>query len=108
MGYEPKVSPAGSWQETMLWLCTASDLYMWNEMAAGPCTATLPLLLSMYQVINVGQVACTMSKFMQLLPGGTADPNMTVFLSAQMNISTLDCGYSSRYYCLSSSFIAHL
>ena len=32
--------------------------------------------LFMHQVIYVGQVACAMNKFMQLLPGGTADPNI--------------------------------
>ena len=31
---------AESWQGINLWLCTGSNLYIWNEVATGPCTAT--------------------------------------------------------------------
>ena len=37
-----------------------------------------PPPLSMHQVIYVEQVACAMNKFMQLLPGGTADAKACV------------------------------
>ena len=32
---------AGSWQGINLWICTGSNLYIQNEVATGPCTATV-------------------------------------------------------------------
>ena len=34
------------WDESIVWLCTGWDVYIWNEMATDPHTATLPLSLT--------------------------------------------------------------
>ena len=58
------MSSAGSWQGSVMWLCTVSDVYIWNEMATGPCTVTTFWQWEMWQSVFV------VLGFPPILPGG--------------------------------------